>query len=114
MTPLATDRSLRSKDVDGRLHVESCNISKANICPYLGREIPDGRRLGLDPQKIYYLYRDPAELAAAAPTFRNLPLLIKHVPVTADVPNSDMVVGTTGSEVNFSDPYLCTSLAVWT
>lgn len=114
MLPLATDRSLRTKDLDGRLHVELCNISKANICPYLGREIPDANRLGLDPQKIYYLYRDPAELAAAAPTFRNLPLLIKHVPVTADVPNTDMVVGTTGSEVTFEDPYLCTSLAVWT
>lgn len=114
MTPLATDRSLRTKDLDGRLHVELCNISKANICPYLGREIPDANRLGLDPQKIYYLYRDPAELAAAASSFRNLPLLIKHVPVTADVPNTDMVVGTTGSEVTFEDPYLCTSLAVWT
>jgi hypothetical protein len=114
MTRLAIDRSLRTKDLDGRLHVELCNISKANICPYLGREIPDASRLGLDPQKIYYLYRDPAELAAAAPTFRNLPLLIKHVPVTADIPNTDMVVGTTGSEVVFQDPYLCTSLAVWT
>lgn len=114
MTPLATDRSLRSIDVDGRMHVERCNISKANICPYLGREIPDAARLGLDPQKIYYLYRDPAELAAAAPTFRNLPLLIKHVPMTADVPNQEFWVGTTGSEVSFEDPYLCTSLAVWT
>jgi uncharacterized protein len=114
LSPLAADRSLRSLDADGRLHVEATNISKANVCPYLGREIPGADSLGLDPARVYMLYRDPAELAAAAPSFCNLPLLIRHVPHSADVPLQDLTVGTTGSDVVFEAPYLRCSLAVWT
>lgn len=111
---LAADRSLRHLDIDGRLHVESSNISKACVNPYLGREIPNFEGLGLDPSRVYYLYRDPAELAAAASTFRNLPLLIRHEKTNAENPARDLWVGTTGSEVTFEHPYLKTSLAVWT
>src|ERR1700761_6930938 len=39
---LAMDRGARTKDpLNGWLHVKDCRISKANVCPYLGREIPD-------------------------------------------------------------------------
>lgn len=111
---LALDRSLRTFDADGRLHVESCNISKANVCPYLGREIPNCAALGLDPNRIYQLYRDPAELFAAADSFRNLPLLIEHIPVSAEAPRQDLIVGTIGSDVRFEAPYLMASVSVWT
>ena len=33
--------TVRSKDVNGFLHVSKTPISKANICPYYGREIPN-------------------------------------------------------------------------
>ena len=56
----------RSYDEDGRLHVASSNISKGNVCPYLGREIPQWRELGLDLDHIYNLFRDLEELAAAS------------------------------------------------
>lgn len=112
---LAFDRaSVRTTDADGRMHVSVANISKANVCPYLGREIPDFETLGLDPDHIYQLYRDPEELKKAASTFNNLPLLIKHTPVSADDPQIDQVVGTLGSEAEFVAPYLRNSLAVWT
>ncbi len=110
---LAFDKSVRHYDADGRLHVDMSNISKAMVCPYRGDEIPDAESLGLLPNKIYYLYRDPDELARAAPTFRNLPLLISHVPVSADEPRKDLVVGSTGSDVEFVAPYLRSSLSVW-
>lgn len=110
---LAFDRSVRTFDADGRLHVEVSNISKAMVCPYLGSEIPDAEALGLQADKIYYLLRDPKELEAAAQTFRNLPLLIQHVPVSADDPRKDLVVGSTGSDVTFSPPYLSCSLSIW-
>ena len=110
---LAFDRSLRRVDVDGRLHVESCNISKAMVCPYFGREIPDAETMRLDPDKVYYLLRDPAELAKAAPTFRGLPLLFGHAIVSADDPKQERVVGTTGTEVVFEPPYLKAPLVVW-
>ena len=61
---MAFDRqSARSIDADGRLHVSKTNISKANVCPYFGREIPNWQELGLDGDKVYRLYRDPEELA---------------------------------------------------
>lgn len=110
---LAFDKSARRIDPDGRLFVEASNISKATVNPYLGSEIPDGDSLGLDPARVYMLLRDPAELAAAASTFANLPLLIKHVPVSAAEPRQDLVVGSTGSDVAFEAPYLRCSLSVW-
>ncbi|TIU03129.1 MAG: DUF2213 domain-containing protein, partial [Mesorhizobium sp.] len=57
--------SVRSFDQDGHLRVEMTPISKANICPYYGREIPDFEALALDPERIYRLYRDADELAKA-------------------------------------------------
>lgn len=111
---LALDRaSARTYDKDGRLHVAVTNISKAAINPYLGREIPDWETLGLTPDKTYRLYRDPEELAKAAPTFNNLPLLSRHVPVTADNHQPDLVVGSTGSNAEFASPYLSNSLVIW-
>ncbi len=113
LTRFAFDRSMRSTDVDGRLHVEAAPISKANVCPYFGREIPGADALGLNPNQIYQLYRDPAELAAAAPSFENLPLLIKHVIHGAEKPLQDLTVGVV-SGVEFKHPYLMARLAVWT
>lgn len=110
---IAQDRSLRSYDQDGRLHVESSNISKATVNPYYGSEIPNYQQLGLEPKKVYYLLRDPEELKKAAPTFNNLPLLSKHIPVSADEPQKEVIAGTTGSDTVFENGYLKCSLAVW-
>ena len=110
---IAQDRSLRSYDQDGRLHVESSNISKATVNPYYGSEIPNYQQLGLEPKKVYYLLRAPEELEKAAQTFNNLPLLSKHIPVSADEPQKEVIAGTTGSDTVFEDGYLKCSLAVW-
>jgi hypothetical protein len=102
---LAFDRaSVRTYDRDGRLHVEITNISKAAVNPYIGREIPDYQALGLDPGKIYKLLRDPDELAKAAPTFNNIPLLSRHQPVTADDHKPDLVIGSTSTDATFEAP----------
>lgn len=110
---MAQDRSMRSYDEDGRMHVETSNISKATVNPYYGSEIPNHQQLGLEPKKVYYLLRDPEELKKAVQTFNNLPLLSKHIPVSADEPQKDVIVGTTGSDAKFEDGYLKCSLAVW-
>lgn len=106
--------SVRNYDADGRMHVEITHISKANVCPYYGREIPYAESLGLDPDRVYNLYRHPDELAKAAGTFNNLPLLSKHVPVSADDHPNDLVLGSTGTDATFNDPYLDNSLVIWT
>lgn len=108
----AFDRSMRTKDLDGHLHVESVNISKACVSPYLGREIPNGAELRLEPSRIYMLLRCPKELEAAAPTYENKQLLIKHVGVSADSPQEWLTVGVV-SGVHWSPPYLKARLSVW-
>ena len=111
---LAFDRSsVRTIDADGRLHVAKSHISKANVCVYYGKEIPGYEALGLQPDKVYRLLRDPVELERAAPTFARLPVLSEHVPVTVDAPRPDLVVGAIGSEVVFAAPYLDADLCVW-
>jgi uncharacterized protein len=110
---LAFDASVRHYDQDGRLHVALNNISKANICQYRGGEIPKWEELGLDPDRLYRLYRDPEELAKAAGTFNNLPILKRHVPVTAQAPRPDLVIGSTGTDAQYAHPYLRNSLVVW-
>lgn len=118
MILLAMDRapSVRSFDADGRLHVVRSNISKANVCPYLGREIPNWETLGLDGDSVYQMLRDPEELARAAPTFNNLQILSEHVPVTAWDDESHMAeitVGSTGTDAAFDGDYLTNSMVVW-
>ena len=111
---LAFDRSsVRTIDADGRLHVAKSHISKANVCVYYGKEIPGYEALGLQPDVVYRLLRDPVELERAAPTFARLPVLSEHVPVTVDSPRPDLVVGAIGSEVTFTPPYLDADLCVW-
>lgn len=107
-------KSVRRFTPDGHLHVEITNISKATINPYLGHEIPGWQQLGLDPDKIYNLLRDPDELRKAASTFNNVPLLSKHVPVSSDAHPSQDVIGSTGTDANFQMPYLRNSLVIWT
>ncbi|MCG4273905.1 DUF2213 domain-containing protein [Acetobacter senegalensis] len=112
---LAYDRmgSVRTTDAEGRLRVAATPISKANICPYMGREIPSNRELGLDPERIYQMLRDPDELKKAASSFNGLPVLEEHYHVTAANPRRDLVVGTTGNEATFDAPYLMNSLVIW-
>lgn len=110
---LAFDRSARRIDADGRMHVDRSHISKATVNPYYGREIPGFEALGLVPDRVYRLLRDPVELERAAPTFARLPILSEHVPVTVETPRPDLVVGAIGSDVTFSAPYLDADLCVW-
>ena len=83
---LALDRSpsVRSISADGHLHVSRTPISKAAVNPYLGREIPGWDELGLDPDRIYQMYRPPEELERAAATSNGKPLLDEHVHTTAE------------------------------
>lgn len=115
---LAFDRTARRIDADGRLHVDRSHISKATVNPYYGKEIPGYEELGLVPDQVYRLLRDPVELERGAPTFARLPILSKHVPVTVktmadDEEQKKLVVGSIGSEVVFDAPYLDADLCIW-
>lgn len=110
---LALDRaSARVFDGDGHLHVKRTPISKACVNEYLGREIPGWEDLGLDADRRYALLRDPEELAKAADSFNNKPLLFDHNPVNADDHDHTRTVGVV-SNPSFEAPYLYADLACW-
>ncbi|WP_323083981.1 DUF2213 domain-containing protein [Providencia alcalifaciens] len=105
--------SVRTYDEDGMMHVALTPISKANVCIYYGKEIPDSEALGLDPNKAYRLLRDPEELKKAVNTFNNKPVLNKHIGVTVIDPPKESIVGSTGERSEFDGTYLKNSLVLW-
>lgn len=110
---LALDaESVREKRKDGQLVVKVANISKANVCPYRGSEIPGWEQLGLERDRIYNLLRDPEELKKAAPTLNGVQLLQKHVAVNADDHRPYDTVGSLGTDADFDGEYLKNSLFV--
>lgn len=108
------EASVREPDRDGRMRVRKAHISKAGVNPYRGDEIPGWQELGLEPDKVYAMLRPPEELRKAADTFNGIQLLRDHVPVDAEDHRPHDVVGATGTEAEFNDPYLDNSLHVWT
>ncbi|MCH5277752.1 MAG: DUF2213 domain-containing protein [Desulfovibrionaceae bacterium] len=110
---LAFDRaSARSVDENGFLHVSSSHITKATVNPYRGREIPGWKEAGLDPETIYYGFRDPVELQKSLPTWEGLPLHIEHHPDSAADPAKLTRVGAVGKAV-WNAPYIDAPLTVW-
>lgn len=105
--------SVRHYDDNGFLHVDLCNITKEQVAPYYGREIPSWQELGLIADKIYYGYRPFEEIKKAAETFNNLPLLSEHVEDGADKKNQHLRVGSLGTDAAVHEPYLTNSLAVY-
>jgi hypothetical protein len=111
---IAFDRaSMRSIDMDGRLHLEAATVSMAAVNRYLGREIPGADELGLDPNHPYAVLRPPEELQRAAPTMNNVPVLDGHAIVDASDWKPDKVVGATGTDAKFQTPLLTVSLVIW-
>lgn len=111
---LAFDRaSVRTIDANGRLQISRTNISKANVNAYYGREIPRSEELGLDPNKLYRLWRHPDELRKAAKTFNNIPVLSKHIPDFPTDPPNEFRVGVTHSNAEFDGTYLTVGMSIW-
>jgi len=110
---IAFDQANRYKDENGNLFVNRSHISKATVNPYIGKEIPNFEELGLDPNKVYNLLRHPDELKKAADTFKNMPILMKHIATDADNFQKEHVIGSIGSNVSFVYPYLDADLSFW-
>lgn len=106
-------QSVREKSPEGHLRITQCVLSSACVCPYYGREIPGWRELGLEPETIYQLYRDPTALAQAADTMRGKPVLFTHQPVSAEDHPAEITVGSV-TDARFEDPDLVGSFTVWT
>lgn len=105
--------SARHYDDNGHLIVDSTVITKAAVNPYYGKEIPDYESLGLDPEKIYNMLRDPVELEKGMHTLGEKQLLIKHIFVSADEPQKESIAGTIGSNLEMVGDDVKGSLTVW-
>lgn len=109
----AFDRqSARSVDSDGRLRVKNCILSTAEVNPYRGQEIPGWKGLGLDPDTVYDLFRDPEALRESIKSFEGVPLMVKHIAQSADEPRKEYIGGSVHG-VTFDGKYLRGDLLVW-
>lgn len=117
MRRLVYDRSpvdsVRTVDDNGYLHVGISNITKEQVAPYLGREIPGFEKLGLKPDEIYSVYRPASELSkpATVESLNGIPVLLKHAEDSAEAPASNRV-GSTGTDAKWEPPYLTNSLHI--
>jgi hypothetical protein len=101
-----------SFDGFGRLILRDQILSSAGVNKYWGHEVAQNKQLRLDPNKVYSLLRDPAELAKAAPTFNNAQLLLQHDDdrITDDYPLAWNIGWIEG--VTFVEPYLIGTIIV--
>lgn len=96
-----TDKSMRSVDLNGYMTVRDCPISKEQVRRYRGDEIPYFETLDLDPTEVYGVLCPGEELEKAAPSFALIPLQLYHHIDSADDPQTDKRVGTTGEIVRY-------------
>ena len=104
--------SARTKDSNGYMHVAVSNLTKEQVVPYLGSTIPGYKELGLEPDKVYQIYRPADEIEKAVETFNGLPLMLDHWDMDAENIPKDKVVGSLGTDAKWEKPYLTNSLIV--
>lgn len=110
---IAFDESVRSIDESGHLHIARTIISKAQVDPYFGREIPGFEALGLEPDRIYQMLRCPIELEKSAHTAKGKQILIKHTYVDSKTLEKDLTVGAVGSNIEFENGKLYADMTFW-
>ncbi|WKL60348.1 DUF2213 domain-containing protein [Klebsiella variicola] len=110
---IAFDRSSNRRiDDNGYLHVDSCNLTREQVAPYYGKEIPGWEENGLNPDQIYYGYRPGDELEKAVSLFSGMPLLCIHQLDSATSPLKEVRVGSIGTSAAWNSPYVQNSLSV--
>lgn len=112
---LAIDASsVRSFDNNGNLHVSTSPLTRVQVAPYYGFEIPGWDSLGLDPKKLYYGYRCAEELSKpdTIKSVEGIPIQLDHHPDYPQAPAKDTRVGSTGDKAKFEEPYLYCSLHI--
>lgn len=102
----------RFKDENGNLHVINCHLTKAQVRPYWGYEIPDYIRLRLDPKRVYRGYCSPEELSKpeTIKSVNGIPIQLNHHPDYASNPALETRIGSTGTDGVWNAPYLDNSL----
>lgn len=107
-----TVQTYRKVDSNGNLHVDFCPITKTQVAPYFGDEIPGWQRAGLDPRRIYRGYRPGEELAKpeTVASLNGIPIQLNHHADYPDAPARQTRIGSTGTDAVYDAPYLRNSL----
>lgn len=107
-------KSVREYDKNGFLHVDLSPLTRVQVAPYRGCEIPGWESLGLDAMKVYKGYRSAEELTKpdTIKSMNGIPIQLDHNPDYADAPAKQTRVGSTGDKAHFDEPFLFNSLHI--
>lgn len=94
-------------------HVDETPLTKAQVAPYAGDEFSDWKELGLDPDKVYYIYRPPEELSKKETinSLIGIPVMLEHEWVDPKE-KPKQLVGSLGDSPVWKDPYLMNSMHI--
>lgn len=107
-------KSVRTIDDNGFLHVAVSPVTREQVAPYRGCEIPHSQELGFDDDVIYYGYRPASELSKSETiqSLNGIPIQFEHHIDYAANPAKDTRVGSTGTDAKWDAPYLTNSLHI--
>ena len=106
--------SKRTYDDNGFLHVSISPLTRVQVAPYHGSEIPGWQSLGLEPDRVYRGYRSAEELSKpeTIESVNGIPIQLAHHMDYADNPAKMTRVGSTGTDGAFHEPFLTNSLHI--
>ena len=107
-------QSKRTYDENGFLHVSISPLTRVQVAPYRGCEIPGWQELGLEPERVYRGYRPASELSKpeTIESVNGIPIQLAHHMDYADNPAKNTRVGSTGTDGAFHEPFLTNSLHI--
>ena len=107
-------QSKRTYDENGFLHVSISPLTRVQVAPYRGCEIPGWQELGLEPDRVYRGYRSAEELSKpeTIESVNGIPIQLAHHMDYADNPAKMTRVGSTGTDGAFHEPFLTNSLHI--
>lgn len=102
--------STRWRDAINALHAGKSVITKTGVDEYPGASL---NKPGLEPKKLYRIYRPPEVIEAALPLMKHLRILDGHHFETADNLKGDKLVGTTGDAPEMKDGAAYINVTIW-
>lgn len=106
--------SLRKIEWNGTLTAHENNVTVAEVATYFGAELGAFvKRFGFKPDEKVNILRSASELKKAINNFNGKPLLSRHNLADAKNIKNDLIIGSTGQDARFKDPYVEVTLYIW-
>lgn len=102
--------STRWRDAIDALHAGKSVVTKTGVDEYPGASL---NKPGLEPNKLYKIYRPPEVIEAALPLMKHLRILDGHHFETADNLKNDKLVGVTGDAPEMKDGAAYINVTIW-